>query len=345
VVIATAFLINAGTVMPTEPIQDIAHIGTVELLTPSADRSLWFFRDVLGMEAVHTAGDSVYLRGYGDYATSTLKITSAPNAGVGTIAWRCVSTPALDRRAASIEAAGLGAGWNNGDFGRGRSYRFRDPEGHAMEIYFEEQKFVAPPTLHSALKNQPQKYAGRGVGVRRIDHLALLARDVSANRKFAEEQLGFCLREQVIFDGGKTEIGSWLSPTATHHEVAYIKDLKGGTARLHHFSLWVDNREDVLRAADILSENDIFIEVGPSKHNNSQGFSLYCREPGGNRIEIYSGSFLVFAPDWEVVTWDEKERGSGMYWGAALPDSFLKYATPDIEKPVEGEAPKLPVFF
>ena len=35
--------------------------------------------------------------------------------------------------------------------------------------------------------------------------------------------------------------------------------------RLHHFSVWVDNREDVLRAADILSENGVFIEAGPAK--------------------------------------------------------------------------------
>ncbi|HLN09283.1 MAG TPA: VOC family protein, partial [Xanthobacteraceae bacterium] len=124
-----------------------------------------------------------------------------------------------------------------------------------------------------------------------------------------------------------------------------VLDVKGGHGRLHHFSVWVDNREDVLRVADILTENGIFIEAGPSKHNNSQGFYLYSYEPGGNRVEIYSGSYLVFAPDWEPVTWHEQERGTGTYWGAALPDSFIKYATPDIEASAEPEAPKLPVFF
>src|SRR5690606_15962777 len=82
-------------------------------------------------------------------------------------------------------------------------------------------------------------------------------------------------------------------------QLAYVVDLKGAHGRLHHFSLWVDNRDDVMRAADILIENGIFIEAGPSKHNNSQGFYLYTYEPGGNRVEIYSGSFLVVAPDWE----------------------------------------------
>jgi catechol 2,3-dioxygenase len=330
-----------------EPLHDIAHLGSVELFTPKPEKSLWYFRDLLGMEPVHESGSSVYLRGYGDYATSTLKLTAAANAGVGCISWRATSAQALERRAKAIEAAGLGLGWSNGDFGRGRSYRFRDPDGHVMEIYYEEQKFVASPELHSTLKNLPQKYTGRGVGVRRVDHLALLAKDVEANRKFAQELLGFQLREQVRYDNGKTEIGSWMSPTAIHHQLAYVVDVKGAHGRLHHFSMWVDNRDDVLRAADILSENGIFIEAGPSKHNNSQGFYLYSYEPGGNRVEVYSGSFLVVAPDWEPVTWNEEERGTGTYWGATLPESFIKYATPNIEGEGAdaGKTPEFPVFF
>ena len=124
------------------------------------------------------------------------------------------------------------------------------------------------------------------------------------------------------YDHGKTEIGSWMSPTAIHHQLAYVVDVKGAHGRLHHFSLWVDNRDDVMRAADILIENGIFIEAGPSKHNNSQGFYLYTYEPGGNRVEIYSGSFLVMAPDWEPVTWTEEERGTGDLLGRDAAGKF-----------------------
>jgi catechol 2,3-dioxygenase len=332
----------------TEPLHDIAHLGAVELLTPKPEKSLWYFRDILGMEVVNSGANSVHLRAYGDYATATLKLTAAAQAGVGCIAWRASSPAALERRAKAIEEAGLGIGWTNGDFGRGRSYRFRDPDGHIMEVYYEEQRYVAPDDQKSALKNLPQRYPGRGVGVRRVDHLALLAKDVAANRKFATELLGFQLREQVRYDKGTTEIGSWLSPTAVHHQLAYVLDVKGAHGRLHHFSLWVDNREDVLRAADILMENGVFIEAGPSKHNNSQGFYLYTYEPGGNRVEIYSSSYLVMAPDWEPVTWDEEERGTGVYWGGELPATFINYATPDVDGPAPNpneKVPTFPVFF
>ena len=311
-----------------EPIQDIAHLGHVELLTPKPQESLWYFADILGMEAVHSEGQSVYLRGYGDYATTTLKLTEAEKPGVGHIAWRTVSPRALERRVAAIEEAGLGIGWSNGDFGHGAAYCFCDPDGHAMEVYYDEQRYIAPDGLRSTLDNLPMRFPRHGVGVRRTDHLAVLCKDVGANRRFAQDVLGLKLREQVIYENGTREIGSWMSSSATHHEIAYIIDTTGQNGRLHHFSLWVDDRADVLRTADLFMENGVFIEAGPSKHNNSQAFYLYSYEPGGNRIEVYASGFLVFAPDFETVIWDEKARGTGVYWGAPLPESFLNYATP-----------------
>ncbi len=320
-----------------ERIQDVAHLGAVELFTPKPDRTVWFFHDLFGMEIVHRDGDrdsgTHYLRGYGDHAAATLKITPAKAAGVGCIAWRAASPEALERRVAAIEAQGHGLGWTNGDFGRGRSYRFRDPDGHAMEIYYEEVRYAPPPELRSTLKNLPQKFTGRGVNVRRMDHLALFCKSVPENRRFAQETLGMRLSEQVIFNEGRDEIGAWLSPSPVHHQVAYVADSAGAHGRLHHVSLWVDNRGDVMRAADILAENGVFIEAGPSKHNNSQGFYLYSYEPGGNRVEVYSGSYLIFAPDWQTVVWNEKERGTGVYWGATLPESFATYGTPVVEAP------------
>ncbi len=46
----------------------------------------------------------------------------------------------------------------------------------------------------------------------------------------------------------------------------------------------------------------------------------------------------MLAPDFKPVVWDEETRGPGVYWGAALPDSFLNYATPVIND--ADEAPK-----
>lgn len=325
-----------------EPIHDVAHLGHVEILTPKPDESLRFFVDVLGMEVAARAGQSVYLRAWGDYDRQTLKLTEAKQAGLGHVGWRAMSPPALDRRARALDASGHGKGWIAGDVGHGAAYQFADPDGHQMEIYYESEKYQAPPDQRSKLKNQPQRYSARGVSVRRIDHINLMCRDVTPNREFLQTTLGFRLRENLIPRPG-LEAGAWLSVTPLVHDIAYTRDFTGTLGRLHHVAYWLDNREDLLRAADILTEHGVFIEAGPAKHNISQAFYIYVYEPGGNRIELFSGGYLIFAPDWEPVVWNEQERGRGVYWGGTLPESFRTYGTPVVEAPV-GARQDVPVF-
>lgn len=311
-----------------EPVQDVAHLGHFEMLTPRPDESLHFFKEVMGMEETDRQGQSVYLRAWGDYDHCTLKLTEAPHAGIGHVGWRAVSPQALERRVKALMVAGLGQGWIDGDVGHGAAYQFTDPDGHPMEIYYESQKYLAPEEMKSRLFNQPQRYSGRGASVRRIDHVNLMCKDVPTNRQFLQDVLGFHLRELLQPEQDGVEEGAWLSVTPLVHDIAYTRDFTGSHGRLHHIAYWVDAREEVLRAADVMSEHDIFIEAGPAKHNITQAFYLYCYEPGGNRVEIFSSGYLIFAPDWEPIIWRKKERGRGVYWGGTLPQSFKTYGTP-----------------
>lgn len=100
-----------------EPIRDIAHLGHVELLTPKPDESLRFFKDILGMEEAGRAGQSVYLRGWGQYERYCMKLTESKQPGIGHTALRTYSPQALERRYAAIEKSGYGIGWTDGDIG------------------------------------------------------------------------------------------------------------------------------------------------------------------------------------------------------------------------------------
>lgn len=311
---------------------DIAHLGPVELLTPKADESLRFFTDVFGMEIEGREGQSVFLRGWGDYQRFSLKLTESHTSGMAMLGLRAWSAEALERRVAAIEAAGLGEGWHDGDRGRGRSYRFRDPDGHAFELYFEAERYVPPPHLVPSLKNQPQRYVGRGAAVKRLDHVNLLAADVRSSRDFAVDRLGYRLYERIELDDG-TESGAWMSVTSAAHELIYTADAYGARGRLHHVAYWVDTREEVLRAADLFLDNDVYIEAAPSKHGVAQGFFLYGYEPGGNRVEVTTGGYMVFDPQQPVVVWSEEERKLGQAWRVKTVPAFHTYGTPPIEVP------------
>ena len=133
---------------------DLAHIGHAELLTPEPERSLRFFVEALGMEQEAPEGQSVFLRGYGDYQRYCLKLTEAPGRGSGT--WR--SAPASPEawsggwRRSRRRASGIG--WIDGDVGHGPAYRFTDPDGHVLELYYETERYE-PPAAPPAGAPQP----------------------------------------------------------------------------------------------------------------------------------------------------------------------------------------------
>jgi catechol 2,3-dioxygenase len=314
--------------MPAEPCFDVAHLGHVELLTDQPEASLAFFVNVYGLTESGREGSSVYLRGFDDYEFHTLKLTAAATTGVGHVAYRCASPQTLERRIKAIEALGCGIGWSDGDLGHGPAYRFRDPDDHVFEIYYDTRRYEPPPEERPALKNIAQRYHGRGVCVRRLDHLNLLAADVGAIRDFLPKALGSRISEQIVLDSGKVA-ACWFTVNNKSYDIAYSADHTGRKGRFHHVTYAVDQREDVLRAADIFLENGVFIETGPHKHAIQGTFFLYVYEPAGNRVEVANaGARLILAPDWQTVTWTEAERKKGQAWGLKTIESFHTHGTP-----------------
>ena len=137
-----------------------------------------------------------------------------------------------------------------------------------------------------------------------------------------------------MLDDG-TEAGVWLTSGQKSYDITYTRDLTRTRGRLHHIAFFVDQREDVLRAADIFLEHGIVMESGPHKHAIQQTFFLYTWEPGGNRVEVCSGGFLIFAPDHEPVVWSQAERAKGQAWGMQTVPTFHIKGTPPV--PEEDE--------
>lgn len=316
--------------MHDEPVMDVAHLGHVELLTPTPEESLRFFVDVLGMTESGRQGGSVYLRGWDDYERYSLQLTAADNAGLGHAAFRTRSPQALQRRVAALRADGHEVWEHTGELGHGTGFRFRDPDGHVFELYYETEWYEAPPALRPSLKNQAQRFPARGANVRRIDHFNCLAVDVRACREFFERNLGLRCTERIELDTGE-EAGMWLTSNNKSYDFAFTKEAHGIPGRFHHVTFALDSREEILRAADIFLEAGVPIETGPHKHAVQQTFFLYVFEPGGHRVEVANaGARLVLAPDWKTITWTEAERRKGQAWGLQTISTFHTHGTPPL---------------
>ena len=314
--------------MSTEPNFDVAHLGHVEVFTDKFEQSLDFYTRVYGLTESGRDDNSVYLRAFDDYEFHTLKLTRHHTTGVGHVAYRVTSPAALQRRVAAIEAAGYGIGWVDGDLGHGSAYRFADPFGHTFEIYWDTVKYVAPSGERAALKNIHQRYHGRGACPRRLDHLNLLAEDVGRFRDFMQTCLGSRVTEMIQLDNGRIG-GCWFTVNNKSYDLACTEEHGRGNGRLHHVTYAVDQREDILRAADIFLENGVHIEQGPHKHAIQGTFFLYVWEPAGNRMELANaGARLILQPDWQTVVWTEADRRKGQAWGLKTIETFHTHGTP-----------------
>lgn len=320
--------------MSTAPLRhEIAHLAHAELFTPDLSGSLYFFQQLLGMRETARQGDSVYLRCYEDPYHHSLKLTEAAQPGLGMLGWRTTSRDAFDRRAQALDKAGLGTGFSDGDVGVGRTFRFSSPDGHPMELVWDVEKYRAPAELRSKILTRTSKRPLQGLPPRRLDHVNLMASDVTEQKVLMEETLGFGTRELVV-DAG-TEIGAWMSVNALGHELAIMKDATGSKARLHHLAFWFGIPQHNSDFAEICREYDIRIEAGPDVHGVTQGAFLYVFEPGGNRIELFGNpGILQFEPDYETRVWDLQEfaTGAGLaIGGTTMPPEFLLYGTPAAE--------------
>lgn len=314
-----------------EPGHDIAHLGHVEIYSDKFEESLDFFTRVYGLTASAQDEKSAYLRAWDDYEFHTLKLTRHATTGVGHIAYRAASEAALQRRVKAIEASDFEViGWDEGDAGHGRAFRFKDPFGHIFEIYWDTKRYVPPPEERPALKNLAQRYHGRGCAPRRLDHLNLLASDVAEFRRFMETCLGARVTEMIQLDNGRTG-GCWFTVNNKSYDLACTEEHGGGEGRFHHVTYATDQREDILRAADIFLENGVHIETGPHKHAIQGTFFLYVWEPAGNRVELANaGARLILAPDWQPVVWTETERKKGQAWGLKTIETFHIHGTPPV---------------
>ncbi|ULT54935.1 VOC family protein [Neobacillus drentensis] len=299
---------------------EIAKLGHVALVSADLEKSLWFFRDTIGLEETEVVDGVHYLRAWGDFEHHTLSITAGETSYIDHIGWRTKRPEDIVTFAKLLEDAGTEVRWIEAgeELAQGEAIRFELPSGHRFELYYDMEKTPAEESRKSVLKNQTYKSWAKGVSPRRIDHVNLqTSHDNAEIVKFLKEALGFKLREYFV-NPDDVPVASWLSVTNLVHDVAIMSTSRSKEPNeMHHIAYWLDNSQDLLRAADILCEADVQF-VGPGKHGISQAMYIYVKDPGsGLRLEIFTNGYLIFEPDWEPVKWTYEEylKNGSAYWG------------------------------
>lgn len=301
----------------------ILRLSHVEVRQPDLELATAYYCEVVGLVETGRDEDRVYLKCWDEHQRHSVVLRDAPTYGLDGVGFKVEQLDDLAEAEGRLEAAGVTVKrYAAGELhpGHGEAIRFDAPSGHVVELVWgmEQVGNLLP------LTNPPPAPADLvGMHPPRLDHVFLTCEDVDGAHRFFTETLGFRMTEQIVGDDGH-RLCVFLERSHTPHDLAFITGPQGG---LHHFAFWVDDWNEVRRAADLCAYHGVAIDAGPTRHGATRGYGLYFLDPAGNRNEVYTGGYW-FDPDSEPVTWTEAEMGRAIfYYEGAVDQRFLTHHT------------------
>lgn len=287
----------------------ILRLSHVELRVPDLELATAYYTEVVGLIETARDSDHVYLKCWDEHQHHSVVLRYASSYGLDVVGWKVHLREDLDHYQQRLEDAGVAAKrFAAGELGpgSGETVRFEAPSGHTTDLVHGMQ----PVGNLLPLTNPPPEPQGL-VGMRppRIDHIFLMCEDVDGVTAFYRDVLEFRLTEQIMADDGH-QLATFLERTHTPHDVAFITGPQGA---FHHIAFWVDDWNDLRRAADTCAYHGVPIDAGPTRHGATRGWGLYFFDPAGNRNEVYTGGYWV-DPEREPITWTEAEMGRAIFY-------------------------------
>lgn len=293
----------------------ITRLAHVELFVADLGAARAFYVELLGLIETERTARHLYLRAAEDYDHHAIVLTQADLNGLAHMAFRVDDPADLDRFARhfgeqGIKVVRVPAGVEPG---QGEAIRLRDPLGFPVEF------------CHRMDRVQRKLRSHAGVSPARLDHVNLrLPVPVDKGMEYYRNELGFFLSEYALYPDGTT-FGAWMHRKQVTHDVALVH---GPGTLIHHTAFYVPDVTSVVRCADLMADAGMRagIEFGPGRHGITNAFFLYFRDPADNRLEIFTGDYLIPDPDFEPIRWthEEFEATGRLLWGSRPPQTMYE---------------------
>lgn len=302
---------------------NITRAAHAEIRVTDLNRARIFYVDALGMSETARKNDRLYLGGYDERNLYSLVLRESESPGLGHIAFRVAQAGDLFEIRDICESYNLPTKWTEAyaeEVGQGMALRIQDPSGLPVEFYHEMDK----------RESMMRKYhLHRGANIMRIDHFNVQVPNVHKAYEWWTKLLGFRCSEFMYKkdDMGKIKLwGPWLHRKQNVHDIALMN---GVGPRLHHVAMWVRDENHITNACKILASMGMqkYRERGPDIHGLSNANFVYLRDPDGNRIELYTGDYMITDLDNEPLAWDRNDPQAGSFLGIPAPASWYEEAS------------------
>lgn len=299
--------------------------GHMQLKVLDLDESVEFYSNVVGLVQTGRDAKRAYFKGWDERDHHSLILRDAGEAGMDFYGFKVADDATLAKLESDLKNYGVTTERiPAGDLlETGERVRFEIPSGHVIELYSQKKDvgngmgYTNPPPWSPASE--------QGIAPIRMDHALLYGPDIEKVQALFVDVLGFYLVEHIVLEDGQTDLAIWLSCSTKAHDVAFVRNEEPG--KLHHTAFLLDSWEKVLRAADIMSMNEVSIDMGPTRHGVTRGTTIYAFDNSGNRFETFCGGYQSY-PDWEPITWTWDQVGPAVFYhDRKLNPAFLEVYT------------------
>ena len=253
-----------------------------------SDLAAWkkFAREIVGLEVVEEgASDSCFLRM--DYWHHRIALHQDGTDDLAYLGFRVAGPQEFVETQKQLADAGIP--FRVGSLAEAEERRvlevlkLADPDGNPLEI------FHGPLVQFSRPFHPGRGMHGKFVtGTGGAGHCIIRQRDSEAGQRFYQS-LGMRGGVEYKFGAGERSVQlRFMHCNSRDHSVAW--GIGGGSKRLNHIMLEVDNLDDVGLTHDLVRKAKIPVHIQLGKHSNDHMYSFYFRSPSGFMIEYGFGA-------------------------------------------------------
>lgn len=291
----------------------VLRLGYIHVRVTDLEEARKHYIDTVGLYETGASDKTLYLKGWDEWDHHSVVIEEG-GTGVAKFGFKC-STPEdidlFENRAqqfgVSVKRMSKG---DNAEVSDG--IQITMPSSHIVELYHDQTQVGMKV---GSINPEAWPRDMYGMGVPRLDHALMVAEDVNLDERFFTEVLDFYQVERVVpdLDHSEHSLATWLSTGNRGHDIAILGGPEGSNGKLHHFAFQLGDWSDVLRAADIMSMDDVPLDIGPTRHGITRGKTIYFFDPTGNRNEVFADGYVA-QRDRPCTLWTADQLGKGIFY-------------------------------
>jgi 2,3-dihydroxy-p-cumate/2,3-dihydroxybenzoate 3,4-dioxygenase len=253
-------------------------LGYVAINVSDLERSVPFYRDVVGLEQVgEITNNMAFLTCSTDYYNIIL-CKSDQEPGLKRIAFELETPEMLERAFEILSAAGMNpyevSAEERACLKTGKSIRFRDQNGILFEFY-------------SSILQRPVEFQPKPIKLAKLDHVVLRVPNLEDSLKFFLDTLNFKVSDYRHKPTGEMTFAFMRCfPNPFHHSFGLQAS---NELKLFHVAFKVKNIDDIGMGRNRFINYNVPIVFGPGRHLASGSIFMYFLDPDGITLEYTLG--------------------------------------------------------